>query len=180
MKMDSRPRPSRHNKFIPLSPGSQYESVTSLVEVEKTNRMETPLGDRDQREKIQICVELRSETTNKKSKKRDLKLDVVILQTKYLQAANNNPTHVKISLLPDNVLMSTDPKENQNQSDNCFYAEPVKFQVNEKEGLDGKTLKVEVCDKKVTRNSHCYGSTCVQLDNLKLDQPIIEWYYLEK
>jgi len=163
-----------HSRF-----GYEGTDSTESSILERSSHLETPLGDRDRREKVQLCIELREQTT--KSKKKTFHLDVVVMHVKYLHPAKPGKLPVpivKLRLRPGNEILHTDLKQND-KNDVYFYGEPLTFLVDKTSDLKGKFIEVTVCDKKVTRHAHCFGGVDIPLDDYEVGKPHVQWYYLD-
>jgi len=167
--------------------------LTPLTSVENTtfrtpNQLEgTPVGDRDNGPKIQLCLELRKkDVTKQRSSKKahQLILEVTVWHVKNLprrEESKQKQTFVKIMMLPGGSIHSTElkmDKQNTEKADLKFM-EVFEFSLEKKEDLLGKKLEVLVCDKKMTRNASIFGKTEVTcLDEIKVDKPICRWFNL--
>jgi hypothetical protein len=158
----------------------------SLNETNSENSIltETPLGDNDKHLKIQLCVEYFKKeikpsrtskntlrTSNRQEKKQ---LNVTISKLKNvpkLQGKNPNP-FVKIRLLPDDIIHTTELQQGKSDAQ---YFETFEFLT---EDLSDKILRVEVCDKKVTRSAKTFGKVDITLDTLNLGKPLLKWFEL--
>ncbi|CAG7833440.1 unnamed protein product [Allacma fusca] len=145
---------------------------------------ETPLGDNDKHLKIQLCVEFfKKEVKSSRTSKNTLKtsnrqekkqLNVTISKLKNvpkLQGKNPNP-FVKVRLLPDDIIHTTELQQGKSDAQ---YFETFVFPT---ENLSEKVLRVEVCDKKVTRSAKTFGKVDISLDTLNLSKPMLKWFEL--
>lgn len=184
------------------SPSASLLLQTPRNENNNSDHSETPVGDRDNRLKIQLCIEYLLKKDEKR-KRNTLKtpngqnpasfkqINVTISnlknipkppETKKGKGSNPNP-FVKIRCLPEfswnHEIYTTEllpPKRGQVQYFETFQ---IPITSDAADDLEGRSLEVQVCDRKVTRNAKSLGSVKISLENLKLGCPQVNWYNLD-
>ncbi|ODM92782.1 Protein piccolo [Orchesella cincta] len=148
----------------------------------------TPVGDRDKGPKIQLCIELREKEvirrkTSKKKVSHELVLEIAVLFIKNLPrrklAGNSGAPGAFVKVRFGNVIHSTELKMDKKNDEKVDFIEVFQFPLAKVEDVQGKTMEVLVCDKKLTRNSTVFGEATINVDDVFLGKPICKWYNLD-
>jgi len=152
------------------------QNTEMMVPDQKLTILDTPLGlNLDPNPKIQICLEFRKKETKgrtNKTKKVNKILQVTVMWVKNLPQSQGKRPNPIVKLQLGDIIHTTEPETDQNEAQ---IIEVFEFPM---EDVKEPLLKIQVCDRKVTRNARSLGNVAIRLDDLKFNKPVLKWHKL--